>query len=49
MRKSHIMIIRYVMEDAAEDQYQTASNLADFPALFSVLLNDDVSCDCIKF
>jgi hypothetical protein len=38
-----------MMEDAAEDQYQTASNLADFPASFFVLLNDGVSCNLIKF
>ena len=43
------MVIRYMMEDAAGDQYQTASNLAEFPASFSVLLNDDVSCDWIDF
>ena len=43
------MVIRYAMEDAAEDQYQTASNLADFPASFSVLLNDDVSWDWFHF
>jgi len=40
-----MIIIRYMMEDKTEDQYQAALNLADFPALFSVLLNDDVSCD----
>jgi hypothetical protein len=33
-----------MMENTA-DQYQTALNIADFPALFSVLLNNDVSCD----
>jgi hypothetical protein len=38
-----------MMEDAEEDQYQTASDLADFPASFYVLLNDDVSCDWIEF
>jgi hypothetical protein len=37
------MVIGYMMEDADEDRYQTASNLADFPASFSVILNDDVS------
>jgi hypothetical protein len=48
LRKSHIMVIRYMMEDAAEDQYRRLSNLADFPASFSVLY-DDVSCDWIEF
>jgi hypothetical protein len=38
-----------MMKDTAEDQYQTALNLADFPAEFSVLLNDDVGCDWIEF
>jgi hypothetical protein len=42
-------VIRYMMEDATEDQYQTALDLADFPASFSVWLNDDVSCDWIEF
>jgi len=37
------------MEDGALDPYQTALNLADFPPLFSVLLNDDVSCVWIGF
>jgi hypothetical protein len=32
------------MKDETEDQYQTALNLSDFPASFSVLLNDNVSC-----
>ena len=38
-----------MMEDAVEDQYQTAFNLTDFPASFSVSLNDDVSCNWIEF
>jgi hypothetical protein len=33
------------MIDAAENRYQTALDLASFPVSFSVLLNDDVSCD----
>jgi hypothetical protein len=37
------------MEDETEDRYQTALNLASFPASFSVLFNDDVSCDWIEF
>jgi len=37
------------MEDAAENKYQTASYLADFPDSFSVLLNNNVSCDWIQF
>jgi hypothetical protein len=44
-----MIVIRYMMEDETEDQYQTALDLADFPASFSVLLNDDVSCDWIEF
>jgi hypothetical protein len=36
------------MEKTGGDQYQTASDLADFPASFSVLLND-VSFDWIQF
>ena len=43
------MAMRYMMEDVARDRYQTASNIADFPTSFSVLLNDDVSCDWIEF
>jgi hypothetical protein len=35
------------MADAAADKYQTTLDLADFPASFSVLLNDDVSCNWI--
>ena len=37
------------MEDAEEDQYQSALDLADFPASFSVLLNNNVSCDWTEF
>jgi hypothetical protein len=44
-----MIIIRYMMEDKTEDQYQIALDLADFPASFSVLLNDNVSCDWIEF
>jgi hypothetical protein len=40
-----MIVIKYMKEDELEDQYQTALNLADFPASFSVLLNDNVSCD----
>ena len=36
-------------EDAAEDQYRAALDLADFPASFSVFLNDDVSCHWTNF
>jgi hypothetical protein len=43
-----MIVIRYMMKDETEDQYQTAFNLADFPASFSVLLNDDVSCEWIE-
>ena len=43
------MVIGYMMEDAAEEQYQTALDVAEFPPSFSVLLNDDVSCDWIDF
>jgi hypothetical protein len=34
-----------MMEDKTGHQYQTALNLADFPASFFVLLNDEVSCE----
>jgi hypothetical protein len=37
-----------MMEEAEEDQYKTALDLADFPSSFSVLLND-VSCDWTEF
>jgi hypothetical protein len=40
-----MIAIRYMMEDKTEHQYQTALNLADFPASFFVLLNDEVSCE----
>ena len=43
------MVIGYMMDDGAEDRYQTASDFARFPASFSVLLNDDVSCGWIEF
>jgi hypothetical protein len=36
------------MEDTEEDQYKTALDLADFPASFSVLLNN-VSSDWTEF
>jgi hypothetical protein len=44
LRESYITIIRFMIEDP-EYHYQTALDLADFPDSFSVLLNDDVSCD----
>jgi len=43
------MVIRYIMEDAEEDQYKSALDLADFPASFSVLLKNNVSCDWTEF
>jgi hypothetical protein len=44
-----MLFIRYMMEDTGVDQYETASNLADFSASFSVLLNDNVSCNGLNF
>ena len=44
-----MIVIRCMMKDETEDQYQTALNLANFPASFSVSLNDHVSCDGIEF
>jgi hypothetical protein len=38
-----------MMEDIEEDQYKSALDLADFPASFSVLLNNNVSCDWTEF
>jgi hypothetical protein len=38
-----------MMEDAEEDQYKTALDLADFPASFFVFLNNNVSCDWTEF
>jgi hypothetical protein len=38
-----------MMEGATDDQYQAASNLAEFPSSFSVSLNDGVSCHWIEF
>ncbi|KIM77676.1 hypothetical protein PILCRDRAFT_825113 [Piloderma croceum F 1598] len=40
LRESHMIVIRCMMKDETEDQYQTALNLANFPASFSVSLND---------
>jgi len=42
LRKGFARAIRYVMEQGAEDQYITALDVADFPASFSVLLNNDL-------
>ena len=44
-----MIVVRYMTEDRTKDQYQIALDLADFPTSFSVLLNDDVSCDWIEF
>ena len=44
-----MIVIRHMMRNETEDQYQMALNLADFPASFSVLLNHDVSYDWIVF
>jgi hypothetical protein len=44
-----MIIVRYMTEGRTKDQYQRALDLADFPALFFVWLNDDVSCDWIAF
>jgi hypothetical protein len=38
-----------MMEDVEEDRYKSALDLADFPASFSVLLKNNVSCDLTEF
>ena len=43
-----MVVIRYLMKDETENQYQIALDLANFPASFSVLLNDNVSYDWIE-
>jgi hypothetical protein len=43
------VVVRYMMEDTAQDQYRAALHLATFPASFSVLLDRDVSCQWSTF